>query len=68
MYILNIYIIYRQGIFIPVSQYSLTTRQEQQHCASETPDGVVAEGHRNRHVHQEGHQKAEGEEDTFDTE
>ena len=31
-------------------------------------DGVVAERHHDHHVHQEGHQKAEGEEDTFDTE
>ena len=31
-------------------------------------DRVVADGHHDCHVHEEGHQKAEGEEDTSDAE
>ena len=38
-------------------------RSKQERCGGEV-DGVVAERHHNRHVHEQGHQKAEGEEDT----
>ena len=42
-------------------------RSKQERCGGEV-DGVVAERHHNRHVHEQGHQKAEGKEDTSSAE
>ena len=42
-------------------------RSKQEGCGGEV-DGVIAERHHDHNVHQEGHQKAEGEEDTSSTE
>ena len=42
-------------------------RSKQERCGGEV-DRVVAERHHDRHMHKQGHQKAEGEEDTSDAE
>ena len=42
-------------------------RSNQEGCGGEV-DRVVAECHHDHHVHEQGHQKAEGEEDTSDAE
>ena len=42
-------------------------RSKQERCGGEV-DRAVAERHHDRDMHKQGHQKAEGEEDTSDTE
>ena len=42
-------------------------RSKQERCGGEV-DRAVAERHHDRHMHKQGHQKAEGEEDTSDAE